>query len=189
MSFLLSNIRRQGTSCAWVLLFLSTAAPSSRVFSKDPLTPTQILDAMTARATAFPPFAMHVEVEMYNASKPVDSQHYSTYVFEQRYDGKRFDSVMTRYSVKNGNLQHNSENRRVFTGDRYLYRQSSPKLGKVMASFYSPKKARADFGDQRSGRERAGRGLGQRRYGTAARRPLPASRATPMPPKESSGGS
>ncbi len=99
MSFLSSQVSRQGASCAWVVLFLSTAIPPSRAFAKERLTATQVLDAMASRASAFPPFAMHVEIEMYNASKPVDSQHSSTYVFEQRYDGERIDSVMNIYQV------------------------------------------------------------------------------------------
>ena len=83
----------------------------------------KILDAMSYHDRAVMPIALHTEIDLYNLDAPTDSQHDQTYVFEQRLDGKRLDSLMNVYRLRDGEFQHDQVNRRVFTGEQFVYRQ------------------------------------------------------------------
>jgi len=85
----------------------------------------QILDAMLYHDKAAMPVAMHVEIEMHNLDEPAESAHRQTYSFEQRFDGRRLDSAMTVYRLEDGKRNRTQENRRVFTGSQYVYRQQT----------------------------------------------------------------
>lgn len=100
-----------------------TASPARANDSDSRTKLNKILDAMLYHDKSVMPIAMHVEIEMYNLDKPTDSQHYSTYSFEQRLDGLRLDSAMTVYHIEDGKRSRTQENRRVFTGNQYVYRQ------------------------------------------------------------------
>ena len=103
----------------------------------------EILDAMLVHDTAFMPIAMHVDVELcgYEAEQ---WKHGETYSFEQRFDGRRLDSVFTRYRIENGEPKHTQNARRVFTGEQYLYRQEQidPAGNRLSASLVSPEEAK-----------------------------------------------
>jgi hypothetical protein len=83
----------------------------------------KILDAMLYHDRAVLPIALHTEIDLYDLDAPADSQHNQTYVFEQRLDGKRLDSLMNVYRLRDGQFQHQQVNRRVFTGEQFVYRQ------------------------------------------------------------------
>ena len=83
----------------------------------------KILDAMLYHDRAVLPIALHTEIDLYNLDAPAHSQHNQTYVFEQRLDGKRLDSLMNVYRLRDGEFRHGQVNRRVFTGDQFVYRQ------------------------------------------------------------------
>jgi beta-lactamase regulating signal transducer with metallopeptidase domain len=103
----------------------------------------EVLDAMLQRDTAFMPIAMHVDIELYGY-EAAEWQHGETYSFEQRFDGRRLDSVFTRYRIENGKPKHTQNARRVFTGEQYLYRQEeiAPAGNRLSASLYPPEEAR-----------------------------------------------
>jgi hypothetical protein len=67
--------------------------------------------------------ALHAEIDLYDLDAPADSQHNQTYVFEQRLDGKRLDLLMTVNRLRDGAWRCEQVNRRVFTGEQFLYRQ------------------------------------------------------------------
>jgi beta-lactamase regulating signal transducer with metallopeptidase domain len=83
----------------------------------------KILDAMLYHDRAVFPIALHADIDLYNLDAPADSQHNQTYVFDQRLDGKRLDSLMNVYRLRDGEFHHDQVNRSVFTGAQFLYRQ------------------------------------------------------------------
>ena len=101
-----------------------------------------ILDAMLAHDAAFMPIAMHVDIELYGYEAE-QWKHAETYSFEQRFDGRRLDSVFTRYRIEDGKPRHTQNARRVFTGEQYLYRQEeiAPTGNRLSASLYPPEEA------------------------------------------------
>jgi beta-lactamase regulating signal transducer with metallopeptidase domain len=102
----------------------------------------EILDAMLRHDTAFMPIAMHVDIELYDY-EAAEWKHGETYSFEQRFDGRRLDSVFTRYRIENGKPKHTQNARTIFTGEQYLYRQQEigyPGYDKY--SVHSPEEAR-----------------------------------------------
>jgi beta-lactamase regulating signal transducer with metallopeptidase domain/thiol-disulfide isomerase/thioredoxin len=104
----------------------------------------EVLDAMLRHDTAFMPIAMHVDIELYGY-EAAEWKHAETYSFEQRFDGARLDSIMTRYRIEDGKQKHTQNARRVFTGEQYLYRQQeigSPEPDRVDVSLYPPEEAR-----------------------------------------------
>jgi len=121
--------------------------PSSKA---DPSAPSRkklndILDAMLRHDKAVMPIAMHVDIELYGYEAPDGWRHGETYSFEQRLDGRRLDSIFTRYRIENGTPRHVQSARRIFTGEQYLYRQQeigSPGPDRVAVSLYPPQEAR-----------------------------------------------
>ncbi|MHC4580280.1 MAG: secretin N-terminal domain-containing protein, partial [Planctomycetota bacterium] len=102
-----------------------TASPAGMDDSRSRTKLNQILDAMLYHDKAAMPIAMHVEIKMYDLRKPPDSAHRQTYSFEQRLDGRRLDSTMTVYRLEDGKRTRTQENRRVFTGSQFVYRQQT----------------------------------------------------------------
>jgi len=99
----------------------AVADTTSSAASRDQL--NKILDAMLYYDRALLPLALHMESDLYNLDAPAGSQHNQTYVFEQRLDGKRLDCLMNVYRLRDGEFQHQQVNRRVFTGEQFVYRQ------------------------------------------------------------------
>ena len=104
---------------------LLTASPTGVNDSRSRTKLNKILDAMLYHDKSAMPIAMHVEIKMYDLRKPADSAHRQTYSFEQRLDGRRLDSAMTVYRFEDGKRSRTQENRRVFTGSQYVYRQQT----------------------------------------------------------------
>ncbi len=106
----------------------------------------EILDAMLLHDKAFMPIAMHVDIELYGA-EAAEWKHGETYSFEQRFDGRRLDSVATRYRIENGQPKHVQNARRLFTGEQYLYHQEEiDSSGRHAYALYSPEEARDVMG-------------------------------------------
>jgi beta-lactamase regulating signal transducer with metallopeptidase domain len=96
----------------------------------------EILNAMLHHDTAIMPIAMHVDIEMWSFDPESQWQHNEIYSFEQRLDGRRIDSIMTRYRIEDGQPRHIQDNRRVFTGSQFVYRQQQDG-----ATLYPPEEA------------------------------------------------
>ena len=103
----------------------------------------EILNAMLHHDTAIMPIAMHVDIEMWSFDPESQWQHDEIYSFEQRLDGRRIDSIMTRYRIEGGQPRHIQDNRRVFTGNQFVYRQqqAGATQSRMHASLYPPEEA------------------------------------------------
>jgi beta-lactamase regulating signal transducer with metallopeptidase domain len=100
----------------------TSAPPQTRdAVSREKL--NEILNAMLHHDTAIMPIAMHVDIEMWSFDPESQWQHNETSSFEQRFDGRRIDSITTRYRIEDGQPRHIQDNRRVFTGSQFVYRQ------------------------------------------------------------------
>jgi len=109
--------------------FAQTRPASSSAMGKDSAPSWEqlhkILDAMLHHDRAMMPIAMHVNVDLYNLDAPAETQHDQKYVFEQRLDGRRLDALMNIHRLRDGQWRHDQVNRRVFTGDQFIYRQQT----------------------------------------------------------------
>ncbi len=123
------------------------AQPSSKTDSSSPSRKklNVILDAMLVHDKAFMPIAMHVDIEQYGQDagewRPAEILR-----FEQRFDGQRFDSIMTRYKIENGESRHIQNRRDILTGEQYVRRQQEigyPVPGKY--SLDSPQAAKDEM--------------------------------------------
>ncbi|MHC4397326.1 MAG: PepSY domain-containing protein [Planctomycetota bacterium] len=100
--------------------------------AKDTNGATEILDKVLANHYSIPPYAFRLEnrVPLRNNDKGIDAE---LHVREVRWDGDRYDAVMTRYDVVDDHANLTYSKRAIWTGKQYQSRQKGANESSIAA--------------------------------------------------------